>query len=559
MGNMIAVLRGLFHRIERGDHPFLAPLALCLAVLVAYIQVWPNEFLFNDGILISQNKFLRDWAHLPDLLTQLCNAGYGLPGGFYRPVEMFIYFLVYQVFGSSTVAYHTLNLALHALNACLLYRLGQRIGFSKGVVFAAALLWTLHPLHTSNVAYMSSTSELLWGTFGLAGLLTLLPDFAPRQIWKALVLFLLALGCKESAVVFPALAAATFFLVSKDRLKITVYLKLWPLWLVSACYIALWLLFMHKTDYVVKDVGDLDYIHNGLNRLFTFLAALPVYLRLLVWPSDLHIHWIYPTFTTLWAWQPLAGLLVVGLSLGQIFMQILTPAKSRRGLVLSFGLLWAAISISPYSGIVTPVDAVIAEGWLYVPMMGLFLVAADTVAGLLKKRQRAAQMLTGALALALGLVTFLEVPVWRTPNSLYENNVRHQNWTRPEKNYLLGMFYLGRSNFDLSITQFVEQISSPAPDIHRQSAHLWLAMALLQVEVRGNIVTQEALLAALPHSLHVLEAIRELGMALKINPDFHEVHTILSVIYRYQGNSQMADFHQKKAADILQRQAGSSP
>ena len=212
-------------KLLTGEAPLAVQAVLCLAVVLAYMGIWPNEFLFNDGILITRDMFLRHWSDLPDLLTHLSNAGYGLPGGFYRPVEMFIYFLLYQAFGPSTVAFHALNLGLHALNACLLYHFGLRAGFRKAAVFATALVWAVHPLHTSNVAYMSSTSELLWGTFCLLGLIILLPDFTPQKIWKAMIFFLLALGCKESAVAFPALAAATFFFVSKDRLRLSSCLK----------------------------------------------------------------------------------------------------------------------------------------------------------------------------------------------------------------------------------------------------------------------------------------------------------------------------------------------
>jgi len=539
-------------KLLSGESPWLARGMLCLAVLAAYASIWPNEFLFNDGILIVQDKFLRHWSDLPDLLTHLSNAGYGLPGGFYRPVGMLIYFLIYQIFGALTIAFHTLNLALHVLNVCLLYHFGLRAGFRKGAVFVAALLWALHPLHTSNVAYMSSTAELLWGTLCLGGLITLLPDFTPRKIWRAMAFFVLALGCKESAVVFPALAAVTFFFVSKGWLKFSAYLKMWPLWLLSACYITFWLLFMHKTGYSIQDVGDPNYTSSFVNRVLTCFAALPVYARLIVWPTGLHIEWLFPTVSTLLAWQPLAGVLLVGICLLYIF----TRYKSRGGLALSFGLLWFAVALSPYTGIVVPVDAVISEGWMYVPAMGLFLGAAQAAAGFFEKKQNAAKLLVLVLALSLGLATFFNNEVWRIPETLYLNNVQNQDWNRGERNYILGLFYLQRGDFDQAIGQFHELADHPdASSAHwLASAHMWLAMAWLHAEIKNNNITPEALLHALPSSRHTPEAIRELGKALQANPDFYQVHRILAVLYRYQGNKQMADFHDRKAADIIQKQ-----
>jgi len=543
-------------KLFSGGSPWMVRGVLCLAVVVAYSNIWPNVFLFNDGIVIVQDKFLRHWSDLPDLLTHLCNAGYGLPSGFYRPVEMLLYFLMYQAFGPSAIAFHALNLSLHMLNVCLLYHFGCRIGLRRGGVFVATLLWALHPLHTDDVTYISSTSELLWGTLCLSGLLTLLPDFSLRKIWQAMIFFVLALGCKESTVVFPALAAATFFFVSKNRMQISAYVRMWPLWLLSAGYIAAWLLFMHKTGYALNDVGDPNYIGSFVNRLLTSLATLPTYARLIVWPTGLHIEWDFPTFPTLLAWRPLAGVLMVGLCLLQIFSR----KKSQQGLALSFGLLWFAVALSPYTGIITPVDAVINEGWLYVPLMGLFLGVTEMAAGFFEKKKFAAKpvvsFIVAALALSLGTTTFLQNRIWRTPETLYQNNVQDQDWGRGERDYILGLFYLHRGDFDEATAQFQDLVDHPdAPSAPRlASAHMWLAMTWLHADIKNNMIMPEALDSALRTSPHIPEAISELGKALQENPDFYQVHRILAVIYRYQGNSVMADFHDREATEILQKQ-----
>jgi hypothetical protein len=548
-----------------GGSPWAVRGLLCLAVALAYSNIWPNVFLFNDGIVIVQDKFLRHWSDLPDLLTHLSNAGYGRPDGFYRPVEMLIYFLMYQVFGPSAIAFHALNLSLHMLNVCLLYHFGCRIGLRPGGVFVATLLWALHPLHTDNVTYISSTSELLWGMFCLSGLLTLLPDFKPHKVWQAMIFFVLALGCKESTVVFPALAAATFFFVSKSRLQISAYVKMWPLWLLSACYIAIWLLFMHKTGYALNDVGDLNYTGSFVNRLLTSLATLPTYARLIVWPAGLHIEWFFPTFPTLLAWRPLAGVLMVSLCLLQIFSRGKSQRQSQQDLALSFGLLWFAVALSPYTGIITPVDAVINEGWLYVPLMGFFLGVTEMAAGFFEKKKFAVRpvvsFVVAALALSLGTATFLQNQIWRTPETLYQNNVKDQDWDRGERDYILGLFYLQRGDFDEAIAQFQDLVDHPEAGAASRlaSTHMWLAMAWLHADIKNNMIMPEALDHALHSSPHIPEAISELGKALQESPDFYQVHKILSVIYRYQGNSVMAEFHDREAAEIQQKQGELKP
>jgi hypothetical protein len=532
--------------------PWLERGVLCLAVLLAYAGVWTNEFVFDDKELIVFNKFLKHWSNLPQLLTSLNYTGYfGVPRGFYRPVQMLIYFFIYQAFGLSTVAFHALNIVQQALNACLLHLFGLRVGFRKGVAFAAALLWAVHPLHTDNIAGMASTAEPLWCCFSLMGLIALLPDFAPRKMVQALVFFLLALGSKETAVVFPALAVITLFFVSKERTKAAVYLKTWPLWLLSAGYMAAYLGYAHISGYNLDVTADpahaQDYTYNLTNRLLTCLATLPIYAGMIVLPTGLHILRNFPVFPTLLAWQPAVGALMVALALLQIF-------RIRRGLALSFGLLWFAVALSPYTGIIFPIDALLCESWLYMPTMGLFLGVAQTAAGFFEKRQNAARGLVLVLALSLGIATFVQNKTWRDTETLYQNVIQHDGNVDRLSDYL-ALFYMERGEFGKARGQLEYIRDTLQPKRKVGDLHLQLAMAWLQVRMdETQAVELTSIAQALPSCQHIPEVIAELGKSLQENPDFTWAHQALVVIYAYQGNTQMADFHLKRAHEILQKQ-----
>jgi len=540
------------NRLFREGSPWPERILLCLPVLMAYASVWPNAFVFDDKPLLVENIFLKHWSNLPQLLTALSFTGGGLRGQFYRPVPALLHFFIYQAFGLSTIAFHALNIALQAFNACLLHHFGVRAGFKKGAAFAAALLWAVHPLHTAAVAYMSITPELLWCSFCLLGLITLLPDFTPRKIWCAVAFFMLALGSKESAVVFPALAAVTFFFVSKDRTKFSAYLKMWPLWLLALGYTVVWLLFIRLSGYKLNPVSSTtyfqDYTSNLTNRVLTCLATLPVYARLILWPAGLHIDRTFPVFNTLLAWQSLTGALMAGLGLLQIFCG--------RARALSFGLLWFAIVLSPYTGIVTPNDALISESWMYMPTMGLFLGVTQTVAGFFERKKSAARLLGAVLALSLGIATFLQNRVWRDTETVYQNIILNGGDSY-QLSIPMGDFYLERGEFDKAMEQYQIALDY-AGRLHKMTAiiHLRLAEAWLQVSANAS---QDDIIRALPSCQHIPEAIAELGKTLQSNPDFYWAHIILAVIYRSQGNSQMADFHMRKVAAILQKQGDRAP
>src|SRR5580704_14195827 len=153
---------------------------LVLAVLAAYGNVYDNAFLYDDESLILKNTFLQDWHSIGAIFSTSITAGANMPGGFYRPLQIFLYLLIYQFAGPSTFAFHALNISLHAANACLVYVLGRRLRFRKLAVFLGALLWAMHPVHTEIIAYISGAADPLYVFFCLLGLVALVPRFKPR-------------------------------------------------------------------------------------------------------------------------------------------------------------------------------------------------------------------------------------------------------------------------------------------------------------------------------------------------------------------------------------------
>jgi len=312
---------------------------------------------------------------------------------------------------------------------------------------------------------------------------------------------------------------------------------------------------MHKFGNPVasNSYAALYYSSHMASRILTALATLPVYAGLILWPVNLHVERFFQITATLLTWQPAVGALMAGLAAWQIWW-----GQARRGVAMSFGFLWFAVAFSPYTGIVVAIDALISEGWMYMPTMGLFLGVMQTASGFFEKKKNAAKPVVSVIviiiAVSLGTATFLQNRVWQNSETLSLNILqRGGHGERISAN--LGVLYLERGEFDKAIEKFSYSINHPYGEDRIQLAHIHilLAAAWLHVHVAGDLILLDDVTRALPACRHIPEVIMELDKAIQSDPDIYQAHRFLAIIYRYQGNDAMAEFYEKQAQGLLQR------
>src|SRR5579863_8353086 len=129
---------------------------LLLAVVIgaAYSNSFEAGLVFDNAPIISQDPRIRE-ASLENM-GRILHGGYwyNIPtAGLYRPVTTFSYLTNFAVFGNglNPAGYHAVNLAVHVVNAGLVYTLGLIILAESSWAVALALLWALHPLLTESV------------------------------------------------------------------------------------------------------------------------------------------------------------------------------------------------------------------------------------------------------------------------------------------------------------------------------------------------------------------------------------------------------------------------
>jgi hypothetical protein len=264
----------------------------------------------------------------------------------------------------------------------------------------------------------------------------------------------------------------------------------------------------------------------------------------------MHIEWVFPVSSSLLRVLPATGALMVAAAAAQVIR-----GRGRRGVALSFGLLWFAAAFLPVSGIVFPLNTQFSENWLYMPLMGLSLGVAETAAGFLDNRRQLAQAIVCVLALALGTDTFLECLTWRNTETFY-NHVVEKGGDPYRVAPLLGAYYLEQGEFDKALEFNHYQLSHPTRHTTPESTaqlHMQQALASLHVQPDedGNVSSLEDIERFVKKAPHIPEAISELGQVIDADPHNYTAHQYLVVIYRQQGNKAMAELHEKRMQELM--------
>ncbi len=187
------------------------------ATLLAYLPSLRGEFVWDD-----HNLFLMKWAEPgatpADFLFRYDNRL--LDDAFFRPWLTFVQYLLVRGFGRSPFAFRAAGLAVHLAAVGAAWFLFRRVAGDadspevRRRAAIGALLFGLWPTGADAIGWVSNAGDL-HATFFLtvAVVLHLRARDRGRSALPSALFFFLALCSKETAIVFPALAAAATALV----------------------------------------------------------------------------------------------------------------------------------------------------------------------------------------------------------------------------------------------------------------------------------------------------------------------------------------------------------
>ncbi|HWP40555.1 MAG TPA: tetratricopeptide repeat protein, partial [Tepidisphaeraceae bacterium] len=149
------------HPARRSSRTLLVAGALMI-VIATFTCYWPamrGQFIWDDDRHVSENPTLRDLRGLRRLWFR-----WGATPQYY-PMTHTSFWIEYRLWGLNPTGYHLTNVALHSINAVLLWRLLRRLE-TRGA-FLAAAVFALHPVNVESVAWISDRKNVLAMCFGL--------------------------------------------------------------------------------------------------------------------------------------------------------------------------------------------------------------------------------------------------------------------------------------------------------------------------------------------------------------------------------------------------------
>ena len=385
-----------------------AYILLALLSVLPYLNASQGEFVWDDTAFYVDNPaFTSDPNVGRFFLTSVWQQSkLQTKDPLYRPVFLTSMWVNQKLFGSNAFAHHLFSIGLHLAATLMLFSLLRRLLTDSGVLpaLAGALVFAIHPIHVEAVAWISAYGHVMATFLLLAAMhcyLRNIDNMAVYWLGLSLILFAAALLTLEIAVAFPLLLTAYEYLRFRHiRLRRVV-----PFWIMLALYFAIRKGVLHEMTPL--DMSSLSGWRTGLS----FAMAYVEYL-FIPWPQL-----VYAAVPESGIVTPSGGALtlVLGAAILALF-RLQVPQKW----LLIFGVVWIALTlVAPIVAAFTP-RPLFALRTLYLPSVGISILAAWMVAVPLRSHRSAALAGLSLLIMAAVPATFMANRDWLVHTKVYE-------------------------------------------------------------------------------------------------------------------------------------------
>jgi tetratricopeptide (TPR) repeat protein len=445
----------------------------------------------------------------------------------YYPLLHTAFWMEHQIWGDSVIGYHLINIALHALAACMVVRIARRLTI-PGAWFAG-LCFALHPLCVEAVAWISEQKSTLSGVFYLASALAYLKFDESRKrpaYIAALALFAAALASKTVTAVLPGVLLVALWW-RRGRVEWTRDVQPLVPWFALGAAAGLFTAWMERT---VIGAAGAEFALSPMQRLLLAGRVLWFYAGRVFWPANLTF--FYPRWTIdlsiWWQWLFPAAAIVVAVVLWRL-------ARRFRGPLAAFlifgGTLFPVLgffNVYPFR------YSYVADHFAYLACLGLIVPIAGVFG-----QHRSITIAAPFLGLVMLALTWQQAGIYRDEETLYRATLeRNPDAWLAHNNLGNLLLAAGKRSEAMGHFEAALRLKSDFPEAHLSVGNALLdipgrlddAIAEYETAVRLSPNSDRAhtnLGNALLRAGRTVEGVAQLEQALRIYPDNAEAHNDL--------------------------------
>ena len=404
-------------------NPWIVLLVFVAIGFGVYFPCLNGGLIWDDHYLVGENPFFRSPVFSLEVFRQHLFAESF--SSHYRPVQNLSYMLDYWLWGESVAGYHCTNVLIHSLAAWFLFLLLRRLlpalwrgsGNIAGVALPVALVWLVHPVHNAAVAYISGRADSLATLFAVgAWLMFAVSRASPRAPVRAAggigsgMLLLLALCSKEIALVWALLFALHTLFFEHGSTRRHRVISIAGVFAVIAVYAVL-----HALP-GTRPGAPVSTPESFAGRAILALRALGDYCGLMLAPARLMMERslgagdMYSSRSTWWGDLGAEYLSIIG-AVALFISAWLWMRRDEARSLRRFGLLWFLVAFVPISNLI-PLNAEVAEHWIYTASIGFLILVAGMVVTLSPRARRLCLALSLVAVVALAVRTGFRAADW---------------------------------------------------------------------------------------------------------------------------------------------------
>jgi tetratricopeptide (TPR) repeat protein len=502
---------------------WVAAAIITFLVFMIYSNSFQNDFVnWDDPGLIIKNQRIRtlDWQNILEIFTPKKSSTF-------QPIRVLSYAIDYRIWKFNPIGYHITNLLFYVLTCIMVFfsldmlstnlRKGVSESSHRRAAFLGSLLFAAHPVHVEAVTWLSARKEVLHGFFFFLAFYLYLKGKEERGRKKVILLslvllvFILAILSKPSAVVFPAVILIYEVAFKKDG-WIDFVKRHWFFLVLSILISLTFAIILMK---VMLEAGGVKAYRGGtfLNNLLASSYVFFNNIKLLAFSINYSPAYTIRIFYSVLTLQTL---LVIGVTSLLFGLSIWSLKKTK---IFFFSFFFLVVTLFPYLNIV-PISTLLADRYLFIPSFSfcfLLGIGFDKLYRLVHRRFSEGFFKLFSVVIFLFLLggysfmTFQQNKIWENSYTLWSDAVRKYPQSN-EANALMGVVYM-----DLGMNEKATEYLERAVDI-----------LPIDYESRNN-------LGIVYGRLNMPEkALNELLMAIALKPENDLIKINLSVFYQRQ-------------------------